>query len=101
MRRELSITPKFVKLWNHFDNNSRNDIAPYLHLSVSQFSQDLFVISELKKRFIPNYFVEFGAASGHHLSNTYLLEKLFNWKGILSEPAKVWHETLKNIGIAL
>jgi hypothetical protein len=95
LKKELSATPKFVKLWNHLDNNSRNDIAPYLNLSASQFAQDLFVISELKKRTIPNYFVEFGAASGQQLSNTYLLEKHFNWKGILSEPAKIWHETLR------
>jgi FkbM family methyltransferase len=96
MRLELSSIPKFVNLWNYLDDNQRKEISPYLNLSVSQFSQDLFVISELHKRTIPAYFVEFGAASGHQLSNTYLLEKYFNWNGILSEPAKVWHEKLRN-----
>ena len=95
LRRELSITPKFVKLWNSLDDIKREYIAPYLNLSFSQFAQDLFVISETSSRNIPKYFVEFGAASGKHLSNTFLLEKHFNWKGILSEPAKVWHETLR------
>lgn len=31
-----------------------------------------------------------------NLSNTYLLEKNFGWTGMLGEPAKVWHDDLKN-----
>lgn len=41
------------------------------------------------------YFVEFGAADGFHLSNTYILENNYNWKGILSEPNIIYHESLK------
>jgi FkbM family methyltransferase len=53
--------------------------------SKSQIRQDLFVISELNFK-SNGYFVEFGAADGVHLSNTYLLEKEFNFDGILAEP---------------
>ena len=61
--------------------------------SKAQLKQDIFVL--LKTNFKRNgFFVEFGATNGVDLSNTYLLEKSFNWKGILAEPAKIWHESL-------
>ena len=50
-----------------------------------QINQDIFVLYTLNwKR--NGFFVEFGATNGIDLSNTYLLEKDFGWKGILSEP---------------
>lgn len=61
--------------------------------SRSQRRQDLFVLSELDfKR--NGFFVEFGAADGVYLSNTYVLEKEFGWTGILAEPAKAYHRAL-------
>ncbi len=71
-----------------------NSLLPFVIKSKSQLKQDLFVLSEtnLKKN---GFFVEIGAANGIELSNTYLLETEFNWKGILVEPAKVWQENLK------
>ena len=62
--------------------------------SKSQIRQDLFVLSSLNfKR--NGYFVEFGATNGKDLSNTWLLETNFNWRGILAEPGKVWHKELR------
>jgi FkbM family methyltransferase len=65
-----------------------------LRKSRSQLRQDLFVLSELgfKKG---GFFVEFGATNGVDLSNTYLLEKDFEWTGILAEPAKCWQNMLR------
>lgn len=59
----------------------------------SQLGQELFVLSmlNLKKN---GYFVEFGATDGISLSNTYVLEKEYGWRGILAEPAKKWHSAL-------
>jgi FkbM family methyltransferase len=61
--------------------------------SKSQLQQDLLVIA--LNGFKQNgYFVEFGATNGVDLSNTWLLANRFGWRGILGEPAKVWHQDL-------
>lgn len=62
-------------------------------ISVSQIKQDMFVLFVTQKK-QNGFFVEFGACDGKELSNTYLLEKNFNWTGILAEPCKYWHEDL-------
>lgn len=64
--------------------------------SKSQLRQDLFVLNETGRK-TGGFFVEFGATNGINLSNSYLLENKFGWRGILAEPAKAWHdELLKN-----
>jgi FkbM family methyltransferase len=64
-----------------------------IRTSKSQLGQDILALSlvGLEKR---GYFLEFGATNGLELSNTYILEKSFGWKGILCEPAVNWHEDL-------
>lgn len=61
--------------------------------SKAQLHQDIFALFQHNfKR--GGYFVEFGATNGIDLSNTFLLEKNFSWKGILAEPGKKWWNTL-------
>jgi FkbM family methyltransferase len=64
-----------------------------LQYAKAQLHQDVFVLSELdfKKN---GYFVEFGATNGVQISNTWLLEKMFNWNGIVAEPSAYWHKEL-------
>ena len=64
--------------------------------SKSQLKQDIFVLSETNFK-QDGYFVEFGATDGITLSNTYLLETKFNWRGIVAEPLKSkYSELIKN-----
>jgi len=69
----------------NIDSKYRADCLSKISLSKSQFRQDLFALSELnfKKN---GFFVEFGSYDGLTGSNSYLLEKFFNWDGILAEP---------------
>ena len=62
--------------------------------STSQLGQDLWVLEQLdwKKG---GFFVEFGATDGVLLSNTWLLEKYFNWQGICAEPNPKFFKQLK------
>ena len=55
------------------------------NLSKSQIFQDLlaYFFSDFKKR---GTFIEIGGGNGVDLSNTYILEKKFKWKGVICEP---------------
>ena len=64
------------------------------HRSGAQLFQDLFVAYSLLER-RAGFFVEFGATDGVELSNTRLLEKDYEWRGILAEPARIWHDKLR------
>lgn len=54
-------------------------------MSQSQLGQDLKVLEFYKEK-KNGYFVEVGASNGIILSNTYLLETKYDWKGICVEP---------------
>jgi FkbM family methyltransferase len=67
--------------------------AANLTVSAAQVFQDLMVLffTNCKRG---GFFVEFGATNGVDLSNTFVLERQFDWKGILAEPARRWHAAL-------
>jgi FkbM family methyltransferase len=54
-------------------------------MSFSQLGQDLEVLKFYKYKY-EGFFIEIGASDGINLSNTYLLEKDYKWKGICVEP---------------
>lgn len=63
----------------------------------SQYGQDRWVIEEVFPSLNGGYFVDLAAGDGLFLSNTYILEKEFNWKGICIEPNTNSFEQLKKI----
>lgn len=60
----------------------------------AQLKQDVLVmiLTNYKQQ---GYFVEFGSCDGIFLSNTYLLEKNYQWNGILAEPTRKYHDPLR------
>lgn len=72
----------------------KEKIERYQSQYFSQLKQDVaaLVISGFKRN---GFFVEFGACDGLHLSNTFLLETQYGWKGILSEPSVKFNRELE------
>ena len=64
------------------------------HRSSAQLFQDLFVAYQGREK-KQGFFVEFGATDGVDLSNSLLLEKEYQWRGILAEPGRSWREKLQ------
>jgi hypothetical protein len=79
----------FSNKYKHFFKFIINNIKS----SRSQVLQDLFAyyFSDQKKSGI---FIEIGGGNGIDLSNTYLLEKKFNWKGVICEPDNRMHSDI-------
>lgn len=105
----LSVDPRYRagKLW-------KNSLAPKelkyfvfqnLRYSNSQIQQDLFCSWTIETAYkiglltgtADRFFVEFGATNGFQLSNSFFLEIYRKWRGILCEPAKIWHQDLMNL----
>ena len=62
-------------------------------LSKSQIFQDLFAyfFSNCKKK---GTFIEIGGGNGVNLSNSYILEKKFKWRGVICEPDSRLHANI-------
>ena len=58
--------------------------------------QDVFAWKSRGKR-QAGFFVEVGVGDGERISNTFLLEKRFGWTGLLVEPNKGFHGSIKAI----
>lgn len=90
----LKVQSERIETFSNLPLETQDTLLPYMNKSKAQLHQDLFALVEndCKKN---GFFVEFGATNGVELSNTHLLEHELNWKGILAEPAKKWHQELK------
>ena len=98
-QQELFILRRFIEFNSKLDSNTfpkevRRPSLEEFSKSNGQLNQDLIAQMFLDFRH-DGYFVEFGATDGERFSNSHLLEKTFNWKGILAEPGKGWHQSLK------
>ena len=78
------------KIICQIQNRVEFETYPKMH---SQLGQEIFVLETLKYK-KNGFFVEFGAAGGKNLSNTFTLEKEFDWRGICVEPGQNWRSEL-------
>ncbi|WP_440924886.1 FkbM family methyltransferase [Candidatus Pelagibacter sp.] len=83
----------YIRYLDVSEKNRFKEIGNIFYESNSENSQDIMVLDQLnfKKN---GFFVEFGAGNGEKFSNTFLLEKKFNWEGILAEPCKSFHKEI-------
>src|SRR5690348_10278612 len=74
-------------------DNSFEKVERYFSKAHGQLLQDLFaaVATDWKRG---GTFVEVGVGNGLDLSNTYLLEKSFGWKGVLVDPDPRFHGSI-------
>jgi FkbM family methyltransferase len=94
LRNDLRVHPR-VPVLQFLDVCAKN-----FQISEAQLFQDLFVLFCLDgKR--NGTFMEFGAADGVNLSNSFMLETHFGWNGILAEPAKDWHAKIRKARSAI
>jgi hypothetical protein len=88
MNLHLYTQIKIYLIYFLFFTNNKNFLKFIIankKISKSQIFQDLFVyfFSNFKKK---GTFIEIGGGNGVNLSNTYILEKKFKWKGVICEP---------------
>lgn len=67
-----------------FKSRLKKVLQPH-SIAMSQAGQDAWVYGEVFDEKRDGYFVDIGAHDGVYLSNTYLLEKRYRWKGLLIE----------------
>lgn len=65
-----------------------------LEVSEAQFLQDLIVIAMTGEK-KEGFFVEVGVGDGKVISNTYVLEKYYGWKGVLVEPNRRFFQSIQ------
>jgi len=94
LKNSISYCNKFLEQYSHKNmiDKFRNII---MNFSNSQASQDIFVINCLKKKRNGTY-VEIGSHCPNSFSsNTFILEKIYDWKGVLIDYDSSFEESYK------
>ena len=68
---------------------------PLLYWFKGQLGQDMWVIFRALPFKKKGFFLDLAASDGVRYSNTYVLEKLFDWEGICIEPNPIFHKKLR------
>lgn len=84
----LGIISNYIK-----NSEDQKKLLNFLPLSESNSQSDFFVLSVLQQK-KNGIFVEFGGMDGKLYSNTYMLEKQFDWDGLIIEPSRQFHKSL-------
>lgn len=96
----LRVFPEAIHRWSSMQGipSLFQFIIERIEHSKGQLQQDLvaeYIFKSMPSSFNPTKnFVEFGAASGVALSNSYYLEKNLGWNGLLCEPSPNFHESI-------
>src|SRR5574343_450566 len=77
-----------------FDERRKKYPAP------SQLGQDALVLAVLNDMEY-GVFVEIGVGNGIRMSNTYILEQVFGWSGLLVEPNPCFHHSIRETRAAI
>ena len=94
-RETLEKNERKMNFFANIDKSDRvYDIWKSCQASTSQLGADLLLLKifDFKQN---GFFIECGAGDGKHLSNSFLLEKDFGWSGILVEPNRSFHSSLR------
>ena len=68
---------------------------PGSNLKISELGQDFFAL-ESSHYINDGFFVDIGASDGFTASNSFILEKFYNWNGICVDPNPVFMQSLYN-----
>lgn len=83
------------RLWHDVDRMRRHRLEA--RGDYSRSSPAMHDLDAKLSRFLdldrPGFFVEVGGGDGYHQSNTYRLERVFNWRGVLVEPVPSLHRS--------
>ena len=82
------------ELLSNLDLNYADVYLEHQKNAKSQLFQEMAVLSNSNAK-KGGWFVEIGGCDGIQFSNTWLLEKSFEWQGVIVEPARCWHKALK------